>query len=73
MNESQLKELFSKYGSVSSVRLVRDKRSGKRKGYGFVEMERNGAMKALSKLNDTEFEERTLKIREANERGEKHA
>lgn len=71
VSEGQVRDLFAEYGEVSSVRLMRDRKSGKRKGFGFVEMDKAGAKKAIKKLNDTEFAERNLKIREANERGER--
>lgn len=65
-SEESVQQTFETYGKVFAVRLVKDKRTGKRKGYGFVEMEPVGAELALSKLNDTEFEGRTLKVRFAN-------
>lgn len=64
-NEAEVKSLFEKYGAVNSVRLVRDRKTGRRKGFGFVEITEDGAQKALSKLNDAIFQERTLKVREA--------
>lgn len=51
--------------SVNSVRLVRDRKTGRRKGFGFVEMSESGAKKAMAKLNDYNFQDRTLKVREA--------
>lgn len=65
-NEESVKALFERYGHVDSVRLVKDRRSGRMKGYGFVEMEPTGADLALAKLNDSEFEGRTLKVRSAH-------
>lgn len=65
-DEKAVESTFADYGEVFAVRLVKDRRSGKRKGYGFVEMEPVGAELAQAKLNDTEFEGRTLKVRFAN-------
>jgi RNA recognition motif-containing protein len=70
-NESSIRELFSEHGQVHSVRLMKDKHTGKRRGFGFVEMSADAADAAVSSLNDTEFQQRTLKVREAKERPEK--
>ncbi len=70
-NEAAVKELFTNYGHVQSVRLMKDKHTGKRRGFGFVEMAANDINKAISALNDTEFQQRTLKVREAKERPER--
>ncbi|WP_025822741.1 RNA-binding protein [Shewanella marina] len=65
VHEGEVKALFGEYGSVNSVRLVRDRKTGRRKGFGFVEMSESGAKKAMAKLNDYNFQDRTLKVREA--------
>ncbi|WP_163933746.1 RNA-binding protein [Paraferrimonas sp. SM1919] len=65
VHEGDVRDLFAQYGLVNSVRLVRDRKTNKRKGFGFVEMSSSGAIKAMKKLNDNEFQERTLKVREA--------
>ena len=67
-NEAIVRELFEKYGSVYSVRLVKDKQTGRRRGFGFVTMDPTGAEDAMGKLNDNEFQERILKVREAKEK-----
>ena len=64
IHEGDVKDLFGQYGPVTSVRLVRDRKTGRRKGFGFVEMSRSGAKKALAKLNEYDFQERTLKVRD---------
>ncbi|MCT8982358.1 MULTISPECIES: RNA recognition motif domain-containing protein [Shewanella] len=64
-HDTEVKSLFEEYGPVNSVRLVRDRKTGRRKGFGFVEMSESGAQKAMTKLNDFIFQERTLKVREA--------
>ncbi|CUS48224.1 MAG: RNA-binding proteins (RRM domain) [Idiomarinaceae bacterium HL-53] len=65
-DEASVEATFSKFGNVISVRLVKDRRTGRKKGYGFVEMDATGADLALAKLNDREFEGRTLKVRLAH-------
>ncbi|MFT5635100.1 MAG: hypothetical protein ACI89T_000531 [Cognaticolwellia sp.] len=69
-NEAAVRELFSEYGQVQSVRLMKDKHTGKRRGFGFVEISAADADEAVSSLNDSEFQQRTLKVREAKERPE---
>ena len=70
-NEAAIRELFSEYGVVHSVRLMKDKHTGKRRGFGFVEIAAKDVDGAISSLNDQEFQQRTLKVREAKERPEK--
>ncbi|WMC10289.1 RNA-binding protein [Oceanimonas pelagia] len=67
-NEAVVRALFEQFGQVLSVRLMKDRNTGKRRGFGFVEMPSDAADKARKALNDTEFQQRTLKVREANER-----
>ncbi len=64
----ELKELFQPYGKVAAVRIMINKETRKPKGYGFVEMPRDDANKAIAKLNGISFIGRNLKISEANER-----
>ncbi len=70
-NESAVRELFSEHGFVHSVRLMKDKHTGKRRGFGFVEMSASNINNVISALNDMEFQQRTLKVREAKERQER--
>lgn len=67
-NELAIRTLFSEHGKVLSVRLMKDKHTGKRRGFGFVEMPEKDALSAIDALNEQEFQERSLKVREANER-----
>ncbi|WP_339720900.1 RNA-binding protein [uncultured Paraglaciecola sp.] len=69
-DEEAVQEHFEQQGNVVSVRLMKDRRTGKRKGYGFVEMNAKGADKAIKNLNDSTFQERTLKVRLAKEKVE---
>ncbi|MEZ9623042.1 RNA-binding protein [Vibrio sp. 10N.222.55.A3] len=66
-NESHVRELFSEHGEVFAVRLMKDKRTGKRRGFGFVVMASNDVNHAISALNDKDYMQRTLKVRVAND------
>ncbi|ENM3764519.1 RNA recognition motif domain-containing protein [Vibrio cholerae] len=66
-NESHVKELFAEYGDVFAVRLMKDKRTGKRRGFGFVVIAAGQAQTAIDALNEKEYMQRTLKVRIAND------
>ena len=52
-----LEQLFSKFGEVSSAKVVVDRMTGLSKRYGFVEMpDEQAAYEAIDKLNDTELD-----------------
>lgn len=66
VSEEKLQELFSRHGSVASVRVITDKFSGRSKGFGFVEMASDEeAERAIAALNGTEFEGRSIVVSEA--------
>ncbi|MGO2167348.1 RNA recognition motif domain-containing protein [Pseudoalteromonas sp.] len=69
-NEGVVRALFEEQGKVFNVRLLKDKNTGKRRGFGFVEMAEADADSAIAKLNDSEFQQRTLKVREAKQKQE---
>ena len=66
-NESHVKELFAEHGEVFAVRLMKDKRTGKRRGFGFVVMASSDAKAAIKALNEKDYMQRTLKVRIAND------
>ncbi|WP_413113104.1 RNA recognition motif domain-containing protein [Thaumasiovibrio sp. DFM-14] len=66
-NESDVKALFEQHGEVYAVRLMKDKRTGKRRGFGFVVVSNASADHTIQTLNESDFEGRKLKVREANE------
>jgi RNA recognition motif. (a.k.a. RRM, RBD, or RNP domain) len=62
--EEQIAELFSSVGEVLSFRLIRDRFSGRSKGFGFMEMATDEqAQRALDELNGTEFEQRPIVVK----------
>lgn len=61
-----LQQLFSQYGNVEDVFIVKDKISGKSKGFGFVTFtDDNEADRAVSELNDYELSGRKIVVNEA--------
>ena len=68
MDESQLRDLFSAYGSVDSANVITDRETGRSRGFGFVEMQDEAAHKAISNLADQEIGGRKLNVNEARPR-----
>ena len=66
--EPDVQELFEKYGEVLSVKLINDRETGRARGFGFVEMEDEGAEEAIKNLNEKDFNGRTLRVNEAKPR-----
>lgn len=66
--EDEVRERFAEFGEVQAVNLISDRYTGQPRGFGFVEMEEEGADKAIASLNNTDFGGRTLKVSVARER-----
>jgi len=67
--EAELKTLFSKAGSVMSVKIVKDRQTGQPRGIAFVEMSTQWeARRAVSMLNRTDFMGNNLLVKEAREK-----
>jgi RNA recognition motif-containing protein len=72
VKEDELKNLFSKHGRVSSVKIIRDMFSQTSKGFGFIEMPGKAeAQKAMTELNTFEFKGKKLTVNEARPQREK--
>lgn len=66
VTDGKLQEIFSEYGTVESARVISDKFTGQSRGFGFVEMGSGiEAQKAISSLNGTDLDGRTLTVNEA--------
>ena len=69
LSENELRQAFEEYGIVDSVKIIIDRYSNRSKGFGFLEMnDDNAAKAAISGLNGTELDGRTLKVNEARPR-----
>ena len=66
VDDEKLREIFSPFGDIEEVQVIKDKFSGRSKGFGFVTFtNKEDAEKAIAKLNDKEVEGRNLKVNEA--------
>lgn len=66
MTPEEIKELFLPYGNVIGVRIISDKKTGRSKGYAFVEMDNDGdAENAIRALNETQVKGRNIKVNNA--------
>ena len=71
-SEDDLKDLFAQAGTVKSVAIIKDRDTGRSKGFGFVEMETGEeAQKAITMFHNYQFQQRTLTVNIARPREER--
>lgn len=79
--DAELKQMFEEFGEVSSASVVKDKFTGRSRGFGFVEMSDNDSgNRAIEDSNGKNFGGRNLVVNEArpkedrprNDRGPRH-
>jgi len=68
MTSADLEQLFAQYGDVRSANVVMDRETGRSRGFGFVEMNDDGARSAIEELNETEVQSRRIRVSQARER-----
>ena len=67
--EEQLREAFSEHGEIKDLIIIKDRETGRSKGYGFVTMaDEESGKNAMEQLNGKEIDGRTLRVDEATER-----
>ena len=67
--EDDIRSAFEAHGTVYEVSLVTDRDTGRPRGFGFVEMDEDGAKAAIEAMDNKDFGGRDLKVNEARERG----
>jgi RNA recognition motif-containing protein len=65
ISDDQLSDLFAKFGTPDSAKVITDRDSGRSKGFGFVEFSNADQAKQALSLNGTEFGGRSLTVNEA--------
>jgi RNA recognition motif-containing protein len=69
IDENELKNVFSEFGTVDSVKIIYDKYSNRSKGFGFIEMPNDDeGNKAIESLNGKELSGRTMVVNLARKR-----
>ncbi|HZM58217.1 MAG TPA: RNA-binding protein [Vicinamibacterales bacterium] len=66
--EEAVRALFAQYGTVESVALINDRETGRPRGFGFVEMSKGDAARAIQSLNGQDMGGRPLKVNEAQDK-----
>jgi RNA recognition motif-containing protein len=66
--EDAVRNLFAPHGTVEKLSLITDRDTGRPRGFGFVEMSSADAARAMQALNGKDFEGRSLKINEAQDK-----
>ena len=66
--EDSVRSLFAPHGTVESLSLINDRETGRPRGFGFVEMSSADASRAMQALNGKDFDGRSLKINEAQDK-----
>lgn len=62
-NERHLREVFSRYGQVLSVKIILDRNTGKSRGFGFVKVDSNDAENVVQHLNGYSFKGNRLSVK----------
>jgi RNA recognition motif-containing protein len=66
VREEEIESIFAEYGEVNSVKIIKDRETGRSKGFAFVEMPNNEeGQQAIDALHETEFQQRNLVVNEA--------
>ena len=69
VNEAELQQIMEDFGEVATVKIIKDRETGRSKGFGFVEMiDDAAATRAIETLNGTDFAGRAMVIKEAKPR-----
>ncbi|MCA9348009.1 RNA-binding protein [Candidatus Saccharibacteria bacterium] len=70
--DDELNELFATYGTVASAVVVKDRDTGRSKGFGFVEFENDDEGKAAEQaLNGSDLGGRSITVNEARPKEDK--
>lgn len=72
ITEDSLKALFTEFGEVESVKVIKDRFTGRPKGFGFIEMPSNSeADLAIKALNGNRIDGYNIKVRPADPGGKR--
>ncbi|GIS25246.1 MAG: RNA-binding protein [Gammaproteobacteria bacterium] len=64
LEDQDLEKVFAEHGTVTSAKIIKDRATGRSRGFGFVEMS-DGGEAAIEALNGTEVDGRELVVNES--------
>jgi RNA recognition motif-containing protein len=70
VTDEDLKSLFTKYGEVTSAKVINDRETGRSRGFAFVEMADKAGETAMKELNGTHLDGKTISISIARPRSD---
>ena len=66
VSDDELRKEFEPFGDIASANIIKDKYSGRSRGFGFVEMpDKTEALAAINDLNGKELKGKTINVNEA--------
>ncbi|MGM0546286.1 MAG: RNA recognition motif domain-containing protein [Bacteroidota bacterium] len=66
VSDQELEEVFAEFGDVTSAKVIKDRETGRSKGFGFVEMaDESEAQEAINELDGAEINGRAVKVNKA--------
>ena len=70
--EADIEHAFGEFGEIKSVNIIKDRETGRSRGFGFVEMrDRQAGQQAIEALNLKEIAGRAVTVNEARERADR--
>ena len=68
-NDDGLRRAFASYGEITEAKVITDRDTGRSRGFGFVTFDQDDDAKtAISKMDGTNLDGRTIKVNEAQEK-----
>jgi cold-inducible RNA-binding protein len=72
--EEGLRKAFEPFGVVTEVKVITDRDTGRSRGFGFVTFaDATNAMAAISKMDGTELDGKTIKVNEAQDKPNRYS
>jgi cold-inducible RNA-binding protein len=72
-NDDGLRQAFERFGQIDEAKVILDRETGRSRGFGFVTfIEAASARNAMSEMNGTNLDGRSIKVNEAEERPRQH-